>query len=138
MNFTIPQFIEMESKIGGPLTFCQFVFVAAGETISFLIYFTVGRASMPLALALIAVVGGGAGTLAFVKIDGINIVKVIQHYVAFAMAPRIFLWQGFNLPNQRVVDQGTITLQKAPTTVKIGSSPKKNNWRRIRDYMETA
>jgi hypothetical protein len=63
---------------------------------------------------------------------------VLQHYAAFAMAPRIFLWQGFNLPNQRVVDRGTITLQKAPTTVKIASSPKKNNWRRIRDYMETA
>jgi len=138
MNFTIPQFIEMESKIVGPLTFKQFVFVAVGVTISFLIYFTVGRASMPLALALIAVVGGVAGTLAFVKIDGIDIVKVIRHYAAFITAPRIFLWQGFNLPNQRVVDQGTITLQKAPTTVKIASSPKKNNWRRIRDYMETA
>jgi len=138
MNFTIPQFIEMESKIVGPLTFKQFVFVGIGVTISFLIYFTVGKASMPMALALIIIVGGIAGALAFIKIDGVDIVKVLQHYAAFAMAPRIFLWQGFNLPNQRVVDRGTITLQKAPTTVKIGSSPKKNNWRRIRDYMETA
>ena len=129
MNFTIPQFIEMESKIVGPLTFKQFVFVGIGVTISFLIYFTVGKASMPMALALIIIVGG---------IAGVDIVKVLQHYIAFAMAPRIFLWQGFNLPNQRVVDRGTITLQKAPTTVKIASSPKKNNWRRIRDYMETA
>ncbi len=138
MNFTIPQFIEMESKIVGPLTFKQFVFVGIGVTISFLIYFTVGKASMPMALALIIIVGGIAGALAFIKIDGVDIVKVLQHYAAFAMAPRIFLWQGFNLPNQRVVDRGTLTLQKAPTTVKIASSPKKNNWRRIRDYMETA
>ncbi|MFZ3099783.1 MAG: hypothetical protein WA103_00935, partial [Minisyncoccales bacterium] len=101
-------------------------------------YFTVGKASMPMALALIAIVGGGTGTLAFVKIDGVDIIKVLQHYAAFMMAPRIFLWQGFNLPNQRVVDRGTITLQKAPTTAKIMSSPKKNNWRRIRDYIETA
>jgi len=138
MNFTIPQFIEMESKIVGPLTFKQFIFVGIGVTISFLIYFTIGKASMPLALALIAVVGGCAGALAFVKIDGIDIIKVIQHYMAFAMAPRIFLWQGFSKPNQAVIDRGTITLQKAPSAVKIAASPKKNNWRRIRDYMETA
>ncbi len=138
MNFTIPQFIEMESKIVGPLTFKQFIFVGIGVTISFLIYFTIGKASMPLALALIAAVGGCAGALAFVKIDGIDIVKVIQHYMAFAMAPRIFLWQGFARPNQAVMDRGVITLQKAPSAVKIISSPKKNNWRRIRDYMETA
>ena len=128
----------MESKIVGPLTFKQFVFVGVGVTISFLIYFTIGKASMPMALVLIVIVGGVAGALAFVKIDGVDIIKVLQHYAAFAMSPRIFLWQGFNLPHQRVVDQGTITLQKAPTTVKIASSPKKNNWRRIRDYMETA
>ena len=138
MNFTIPQFIEMESKIVGPLTFKQFVFVAIGTTISFVIYFAIGKASMPLALALIAVVGGCSGALAFVKIDGIDIIKVIQHYAAFIASARMFLWQGFSLPNQRAVDQGTITLQKAPTTVKIAASPKKNNWRRIRDYMETA
>jgi len=138
MNFTIPQFIEMESKIVGPLTFKQFVFVAIGTTISFVVYFSIGKASMPLALALIAIIEGGAGALAFVKIDGIDIVKVIQHYVEFAMSTRIFLWQGFHLPSQTVVAKEKITLQKAPTGVKITSSPKKNNWQHIRDYMETA
>jgi len=138
MNFTIPQFIEMESKIVGPLTFKQFIFVGIGTTISFVIYFVVGKASMPLALAMIAIVGGCSGALAFVKIDGIDIIKVIEHYIAFARSPRMFLWQGFSLPNQQAVDRGTITLQKAPTMIKITASSKKNNWRLIRDYIETA
>lgn len=138
MNFTIPQFIEMESKIVGPLTFKQFVFIAIGTTLSFVIYFSVGKASMPLALALIAIIEGGAGAMAFVKVDGIDIVKVIEHYISFAAKPRIFLWQSFHAPNQHFVAQEGITLQKAPTSVKIAASPKKNNWRRIRDYMETA
>ncbi len=138
MNFTIPQFIEMESKIVGPLTFKQFVFVAIGTTLSFVIYFSVGKASMPLALALIAIIEGGAGALAFVKIDGIDIIKVIQHSIAFAIAPQVFLWQSFHAPIQHAISREKITLQKAPTTVKIASTPKKNNWCRVRDYMETA
>jgi hypothetical protein len=137
MNFTIPQFIEMESKIVGPLTFKQFVFVAIGTSLSFVIYFSVGKASMPLALAIIAIIMGTACALAFVKIDGIDIMVVLRHYVAFSMAPRIFLWQSFDLPNQRVMAQEKITIQKAPTSIKIEVSTKKDNLKKIRDYLET-
>jgi hypothetical protein len=138
MNFTIPQFIEMESKVVGPLTFKQFVFVATGTAISFSLYFSLGKLSMPLALALIAIIEGGACALAFVKVDGIDIIKVIRHYIEFAAKPRIYLWQSFRLPNQKITAQEKITIQKAPTTVNIASTPKKDNLQKIRDYMETA
>ena len=138
MNFTIPQFIEMESKVVGPLTFKQFVFVAIGGVFSFMIYFSLGKTSMPLALAIIAIILGGSCALAFVKVDGIDIIKVIEHYLKFSMDPRIFLWQSFQLPNQKVVAQEKITLQKAPTSVNITATPKKNNLQKIRDFMETA
>ena len=138
MNFTIPQFIEMESKVVGPLTFKQFVFVAVGTVLSFSIYFSLGKAVMPLALALIAIVMGGCCALAFVKIDGIDIVKVIQHFFVFSMAPRIFLWQSFQNPNQHVVAREKIVFQKAPTTVAINAAPAKNNVQKIRDWLETA
>jgi hypothetical protein len=137
MNFTIPQFIEMESKIVGPLTFKQFVFVAVGTTFSFMIYFSVGKASMPLALALIAIVMGSACALAFVKMDGIDIIVVLQHYAAFLSSPRIFLWQNFEMPNQKVMAQEKITIQKAPTSIKIEVTTKKDNLKKIRDYLET-
>ena len=137
MNFTIPQFIEMESKIVGPLTFKQFVFVATSTSFSFMIYFSVGKASTPLALAIIAIIMGTGCALAFVKIDGIDIVTVMKHYAAFSMAPRIFLWQSFDLPNQKVMAQEKITIQKAPTNIKIEVSTKKDNLKKIRDYLET-
>ena len=137
MNFTIPQFIEMESKVVGPLTFKQFVFVAIGTSLSFMIYFSVGKASMPLALAIIAMVEGAACTFAFVKIDGIEIMMVLRHYFAFSTSARIFLWQSFELPNQLVVAQEKITLQKAPSSVKIEITAKKDSLKKIRDYLET-
>jgi hypothetical protein len=138
MNFTIPQFIEMESKVVGPLTFKQFVFVAIGGTLSFVLYFSLGKTSMPLALALIAIVMGGACALAFVKVNGIDIIKVIEHYIAYSMAPRIFLWQSFDLPNQHITAQEKITIQKAPTSVNIKSVREKDNLQKIRDFLETA
>jgi hypothetical protein len=137
MNFTIPQFIEIESKVVGPLTFRQFIFVAVGTTLSFAIYFSLGKASMPLALALIAIIEGGSCALAFVKVDGIEITTVIQHYFAYSTAARIFLWQSFEIPNQKITAQEKITLQKAPSGVNIVSTPQKDNLQKIRDYMET-
>jgi len=137
MNFTIPQFIEMESKVVGPLTFKQFAFVAAGGTLSFVLYFSLGKASMPLALALIAVVMGVACALAFVKVDGIGLITVLQHYALFLMSPQAFLWQSFEAPNQLVISQEKIVLRKAPAAIEIKTTTQKSNLQKIIDYLET-
>jgi hypothetical protein len=137
MNFVLPQFIEMEAKIVGPLTLKQFMFVASGGSLAFIIYFSLGKASLPLAIALIAVVMGISCALAFVKMDGIPLPTVIRHYIAFAMAPRVFLWKNFELPKQIVTTQEKIVIHKAPTSVKIQATPQKNNLQKIRDYLET-
>jgi len=45
-----------------------------------------------MALALIVIVGGVAGALAFVKIDGVDIIKVLQHYAGLCdVAADIFV-----------------------------------------------
>jgi hypothetical protein len=137
MNFVLPQFIDMEAKIVGPLTLKQFAFVGVGTTISFLAYFSLGKTSMPLAIALIAIIEGVACALAFVKMDGIALPTVIQHYALFAMSPQIFLWKNFELPNQLATTQEKIVIQKAPTAIKIEVSAKKDNLQKIRDYLET-
>lgn len=137
MNFVLPQFIDMEAKIVGPLTLKQFAFVGVGTTISFLAYFALGKASMPLALALIAIVEGISCALAFVKMDGISLPVVIRHYMLFAMSPQIFLWKNFELPNQLATTQEKIVIQKAPTNIKIEASTKKDGVQKIRDYLET-
>jgi hypothetical protein len=137
MNFVLPQFIDMEAKIVGPLTLKQFIFVAIGTTFSFLVYFSLGKTSMPLAIALIAIIEGIACALAFVKMDGISLPVVIRHYMLFAMSPQIFLWKNFELPNQLATTREKIVIQKAPTNIKIEVSTKKDNVQKIRDYLET-
>ncbi len=137
MNFVLPQFIDMEAKIVGPLTLKQFGFVGVGTTISFLIYLPMAESAMPLAIALIAIVEGISCALAFVKMDGISLPTVIQHYIMFATSPQIFLWKNFELPNQLVTAQEKIVIQKAPTSIKIEATTKKDNLQKIRDYLET-
>ena len=38
MRFQVPQFIEVEDKIFGPMTLKQFIYMAGGAGLSFLIY----------------------------------------------------------------------------------------------------
>ena len=59
----------MGPKIVGPLTLKQFIIVSLGTMFSFIAYFPLGKMSMPLALALVAIIEGIACTMAFVKVD---------------------------------------------------------------------
>ena len=43
MQFHIPQFIEHELKILGPLTFRQTIFVGIAAAVCFVLYFTIGK-----------------------------------------------------------------------------------------------
>ena len=50
MNFQVPQFIEIEDKIFGPLTFKQFIYIAGSAGLAFICY-----AFLPLFIAFIPI-----------------------------------------------------------------------------------
>ncbi len=64
MRFQVPQFIEIEDKIFGPLTFKQFVYMGGGLAMAFVIY-----ELLPLYVAIVIMlpVHAFAGALAFYK-----------------------------------------------------------------------
>lgn len=138
MNFTIPQFIDMESKVVGPLTFRQFVFIAIGTTLSFVVYLTLGKTNMTFALAIVVVIEGVACTFAFVKMNGIGLATVLKHYLAYSASPRMYLWKNLELPNQVIVAQEKVVIQKAPCAVQINLTTEKGSLKKMRDYLETA
>lgn len=68
MRFQVPQFIETETNIVGPFTLKQFLFLAIGAVLIFILQFVLSFiyliiAGLPIALLSLA--------LAFYKIDGI-------------------------------------------------------------------
>jgi len=90
MRFTVPQFIEHEAKIVGPLTFRQFIFIGFAGAIAFLLYF-----SVPFSIFLTAsiVLVGGAAALAFLKIGGRSLPVILANFLKFTASPKIYLWR---------------------------------------------
>jgi len=89
MRFTLPQFIEHEAKIVGPFTFKQFIFIGIAGAICFMLYFTV-----PFSLFLLSciVIGGGAMSLALLKVGGRPLPGVITNFIKFKFSPKMYLW----------------------------------------------
>lgn len=90
MRFTIPQFIEHEAKIIGPLTFKQFIFVGIAALICFILYFSV---SFDLFLLGCIVLGGISIAFAFLKIEGIPLPQVVSNFLKFSFSPKKYLWE---------------------------------------------
>jgi hypothetical protein len=90
MEFTIPQFIEKEPKIVGPLTIKQFVFIGFAGMVAVVFYFTT---PFPIFLIVSAIIVGSGFSLAFLKINGIALPLVIKNLFFFTLKPKIYLWK---------------------------------------------
>jgi membrane protein implicated in regulation of membrane protease activity len=91
MQFHVPQFIDVEDKIFGPLTFRQFVYVAGGAGICVTIYFLIP--SPILAWPLMAVAAGLAGALAFYRLNNKPFIYTLQAAFSYLTNSRLYLWQ---------------------------------------------
>lgn len=89
-QFQVPQFIETEDKIVGPLTIRQFLYLAAAAAIAFLLFFFV---ELWLWLIFAAIFGFIAALFAFVKVNGRSFEKIILVAFKYYWGPRLYLWQ---------------------------------------------
>ncbi len=90
MKFEVPQFIDVEDKIFGPLTFRQFVYLAGGLGLSLVLWFFVPKL---LAIPLIGAVVGFAATLAFYKHNNKPFVFLLESAVRYAMSGKLYIWK---------------------------------------------
>ena len=81
-QFVVPQFIDVEDKIFGPITTRQFVILLSAGLVLFVAF---KLADITLFIFLAALIGGSALVLAFVKINGqpfhyflLNIVQTVR------------------------------------------------------------
>jgi len=93
MRFIVPQFIEHEPKIVGPLTFRQFIFVGIAGAICFILYFSIGKKSFSLFLLISVVLILGAMALAFGKIGGRSLPTVLANSLEFLISPKLYIWR---------------------------------------------
>ncbi|MEK9135132.1 MAG: PrgI family protein [Patescibacteria group bacterium] len=93
MRFTIPQFIEHEAKIVGPMTFKQFIFVGMAGAAIFLLYFSIAKANFLLFLFLSIIILSLAIALAFVKIGGRTLPVILVNIFRFLIGPKKYIWR---------------------------------------------
>jgi hypothetical protein len=93
MQFKVPQFIEREAKIVGPLTFRQFLFIGAGGTIIFILYSSLAQANLFLFILMTLIISVASLSLAFLKIEGHPLASVFLNFTSFTSSPRIYLWE---------------------------------------------
>lgn len=101
-QFQIPQFIEVENKIVGPLSLKQFLYLAGAGMICFALYFVL---QFWLWLMIAAVLGSAAVALAFIKYNGRPLPRVAWAAFIFFWKPRFYLWK-------RVSEEKTISIQE--------------------------
>lgn len=90
MNFQVPQFIEIEDKIFGPLSLKQFLYVVGGAGLSFLFY-----AYLPFYLAVIpiAVVATLAILLAFYKYNERPFAALLESAFKYLLTNKLYIWR---------------------------------------------
>jgi len=89
-QYQVPQFIEVEDKIFGPLTLKQFIYLAGGAGVC-LIFFTL----LPLWLMFILSVPvmSFSAALAFYKINGRPFIVALEHAVGYFFGSKLYLWK---------------------------------------------
>ncbi len=89
-TFQVPQFIDQKPKIVGPLTLTQFFYIAIASGIVFASFYIFNLFVWILVSIVFVTIGVG---LAFIKINGREMPKVIRDGLYFFLKPRIYTWQ---------------------------------------------
>ena len=90
MRFQVPQFIEVEDKIFGPLTFKQFIYVAGGGGMAVLLFIFLPKF---LAIIISLPVVLFAAALAFYKINDKPFINVVEAFVKYTFTNKLYIWK---------------------------------------------
>lgn len=95
MRYQVPQFIEFESKIIGPLTFKQFVYILGGIGGTYIINKIFGF--FP-GIILMIILWTLSGCLAFVKINNKDFVDILAAGFSYITKSKLYIWKKVNKP----------------------------------------
>lgn len=90
MRFQVPQFIEIEDKIFGPLSFKQFIYVIGGVGIVVLLFFFLPNF---IAFLLAVPVGIFSAALAFYKVNNRPFIFITEAAVRHFFKRKLYIWK---------------------------------------------
>jgi len=102
MQFPVPQFIDIEDKIIGPLTLKQFLWCLAGAIILFIFW-----TFLPLTFFIIlaAPIIGLFAALAFYKPNGRPFIYFLISGLKFLFKPKLYLFQKTTAKQREIIEK---------------------------------
>ncbi len=89
MQYAVPQFIEVEDKVIGPLTTKQFLYLVVGGVFLLIVW---ALADLTLFILLAVLAGAVVIPFAFIKINGRPFEIYLKAAVKFFTSPKLRLW----------------------------------------------
>lgn len=143
MQFQVPQFIETEDKIVGPLTFRQFAIVAAFAIAAILLFFVL---PLPLWLVVAGILGALAMGLAFGQINGRPATVYLGAIYGSIWKPNVYVFkptipahelpQTPTLPKEEKAKGSAEERRATPIKVKLPSLPKPPSFGGLKELRE--
>lgn len=91
MQFKVPQFLDIEDKIFGPFTFKEFVYLAGGAGLCFVIYKALGN--LLLSAIPILAVAGFSIALARYKPNNKPFVNMLEAGFTYLIQSKLYIWR---------------------------------------------
>lgn len=90
MQFKVPQFLEIEDKIFGPFTFREFVYLAGGAGLCFVVYKLLGLVWGAIPILAIA---GLSGMLTFYRPNNKPFIDMLQAGFKYGTQNKLYIWK---------------------------------------------
>ncbi|HXK37784.1 MAG TPA: PrgI family protein [Candidatus Paceibacterota bacterium] len=132
MQFQVPQFIDIEDKIVGPLTLKQFLYIAGTVALAYVAYTAIPVSAIGVLVAIGLLSFGGL--LAFYKYNNRPFINIVAAAFFYYIRPRLYIWrpQKKTAEKKRVVDmsrykttKSTAAEASAPSSSRLGEL----NWK---------
>jgi len=90
MRFQVPQFIDVEDKLFGPLTFKQFIYIAGAIGLC-VIFFTLLPTFIAILLSIPVAIFGAA--LAFYKVNERPFIQIAEDFLHYYISSKLYVWK---------------------------------------------
>jgi hypothetical protein len=91
MQFQVPQFIEIEDKIFGPLTIKQFLYLGGGIGASIVLFIYIPYKIISVILIIPVAIFSLA--LAFYKVNGKTFIDVVENSFYYFLGDKLYIWK---------------------------------------------
>ena len=135
MQFNVPQFIESEAKIAGPLTFKQVLYLTGAGLIIMFLYFSLAKINFLAFIIITVFLVGFSLAFAFLKIHGYSFSVLLKNFFGYFVSSKIYLWERKVVP-PRFIERTKAPKEEAPEepTLKIAG---KSQIRKLSVQIET-